>query len=135
MTASTEDLDRFTNSLSAELGIDTVTLLSAEKEERPFIGAEALAAYAVYPFGIFASTFLEFSRPLDRAAMRHPVWRPKSPFLSPSLPLAPSPLRPRNAGRPITDRLYDTTRSLGTSASARRSRGSTVMRAPRLSKC
>jgi hypothetical protein len=59
MTTSTEDLDRFTNSLSAELGIDTVALLSAEEEERQFIGAEALAAYAVYLVGIFASAFLE----------------------------------------------------------------------------
>lgn len=59
MTNRTEDLDSFANSLSAELGIDTVTLLSAEEEERPFIGAEALAAYAIYLFGIFASAFLE----------------------------------------------------------------------------
>ncbi len=59
MKTSTEDLENFTNSLSAELGIDTVALLSAEGEERPFIGAEALAAYAVYLFGIFASAFLE----------------------------------------------------------------------------
>lgn len=59
MTTSSEDLERFTNSLTAELGIDTVALLSAEEEERPFIGAEALAAYAVYLCGIFASAFLE----------------------------------------------------------------------------
>ena len=59
MTNRTEDLDSFTNSLSTELGIDTVARLSAEEEDRPFIGAEALAAYAIYLFGIFASAFLE----------------------------------------------------------------------------
>lgn len=54
-----EDLDKFINSLSAELGSDTLMLLSAENENRPFLGAEALATYALYLFGIFASVFLE----------------------------------------------------------------------------
>lgn len=59
MTTSTEDLDSFTNSLSAELGSDTAVILSTQGEDRQFIGAEALATFGVYLFGIFVSAFLE----------------------------------------------------------------------------
>jgi hypothetical protein len=56
---SYDDIDGFINSLSSELGNDTMMLLSAENEKRPFLGAEALATYAVFLLGIFASSFLE----------------------------------------------------------------------------
>jgi hypothetical protein len=59
MPASMDDVDRFQNSLTEVLGADTLAILSSAEEDRPFLGFEALGAFAVYLLMLFATAFAE----------------------------------------------------------------------------
>ena len=59
MPTSMDDVDRFQNSLTEVLGADTLAVLSSAEEDRPFLGAETLGAFAVYLLMLFATAFAE----------------------------------------------------------------------------
>jgi hypothetical protein len=59
MATSTNEIDRFQNSLTEALGVDTLAVLSSADEERPFLGAETLAAFAAYLLLSFSTAFVE----------------------------------------------------------------------------
>jgi hypothetical protein len=58
MQTSSEDLDRFINSLGDELGGGVAILLSAQDEERHHLDAASLAHFAATLFGYFAAGFV-----------------------------------------------------------------------------